>query len=440
MTHRSDFIQRDQTSNEHFLLSKTHPHEEVQIDPPDIISIDRLQKEFPDLLTGDEFLKAASNKLEAIHQFSAFIISLDNIHTLIDPNGMMLDVVKSLDELCKLHPGLWGLSENTMPACFLMEKNAADCEKIAKELQQKLSNTHSETVSIGIAAYPTLSYQKDRILDNAKKALDHALFFGPNSCVAFDSVSLNISADTYYQNGDLDRAIGEYRLALMLDENNINVHNSLGVCYGIKEWLNQALEEFKTAMRLDPGEIMPVYNAGYVHFLKKEFSEALEYFLNAERIDSSVFELAIQTGRVYLELNQPGTAKNYFETATRLNLKSAAAFRLLGECYTALDRISDATVAYKTSLKLNPHDSSALSSLGYLYEVQEKNADIALMFCRQAVNNEPEKGLYHHRLGRLYLNRNRLEEALDEFQKAHQVGHDSREYMTKTLKLIKATA
>jgi tetratricopeptide (TPR) repeat protein len=349
----------------------------------------------------------------------------------------MISLAKALDGLCGAHSGVWGLLDHDMLGCFLPGKNDADCRQIALTLQETFSKTRNETISIGIAAYPTITYKKIQILDNAKKALDHASFFGPKSCVAFDAVSLNISGDKYYQNGDLNVAMEEFRLALKLDENNVNVHNSLGVCHGINHQLDNALESFTIAARLDPNDIMPVYNAGYVHFLKEEHAEALKYFLDAGRIDGSVFELAIQTGRVYLALNLPEPAKKYLDIATRINPKSAAAFRLLGESCVIQDLISDATVAYKTCLKLNPDDCAAQSALGYLYEMQEKDSDIALMLCKQATENDPGNGLYHHRLGRLYLNRKRLNEALDAFQKATDAGLDSREYLEQTLKLLK---
>ena len=197
------------------------------------------------------------------------------------------------------------------------------------------------------------------------------------------------------------------------------------------------LQFWEEVIRLDPEETMAVYNAGYVYFLKKAWSSALDYFLQTEKIDANVFELAFQTGRVYMEMDQPETAVKYLENATRLNPRSAPGFRILGDCYSRLDRQQDAVTAYKTALKLNPEDAAALSALGYLYEIQGKNAEIALMFCRQSIDIAPDDGLMRHRLGRLYLNRKRFEEALAEFQKADELGYDSTEYIRKVQKLIK---
>ena len=437
MPQLTEDIHRSQISNQQFLFSKTDIGDETEkSDPPTIISIEKLKKAFPEILIEDIFHDTAMALVSDAKTFGVLVIRLDDIHYVINSNDVIADLAGTIGEICKESSGIWGLVDHATLGCFFPGTGEIQCLSLNKKIKEHLSKKCGETVSVGVAVYPTLSYTKNSILENAQKALAHADFFGADSCVAFDSVSLNISGDKFYQAGDLEGAMNEFYLALKLDENNVNVHNSLGVCYGIKEDLEKALSEFKTAIRLDPKEKMAIYNAGYIYFLKKEFATALEYFQKAEQIDDMVFEPTFQTGRIYLELNQTENAKKYLEKATGLNSKSAAAFRLLGDTYTNLDRISDAITAYKTTLKLYSEDAEALSALGYLYEIQGKNADIALMFCRQGIEIDPENGLFRHRLGRLYLNRNWVEKALDEFQKAQELGYKSDEYIAKTLKLI----
>lgn len=437
MPQLTEEIHRSQISNQQFLFSKTDIAPETEKDaPPALISIEKLKEKFPEILIKDIFHDTAMELLGTAKTFGAMVIRLDDINFVINPDDVIADLAGTIDEICKDVSGIWGLAGHATLGCFFPESDEPRCHALTRKIKEYFAKKCGETVSVGFAVYPTLSYSQDRILENAKKAMDHADFFGADSCVAFDSVSLNISGDKFYQAGDLEGAMNEYYLALKLDENNVNVHNSLGVCYGIKEDLEKALSEFKTAIRLDPKEKMAIYNAGYIYFLKKEFATALEYFQKAEKIDDMVFEPAFQTGRIYLELNQTENAKKYLEKATGLNSKSAAAFRLLGDTYTNLDRISDAITAYKTALKLNPEDTEALSALGYSYEIQGKNADIALMFCRQAIETIPDNGLFRHRLGRLYLNRKMVEEALGEFQKAQELGYKSDEYIAKTLKML----
>ncbi len=437
MTQLTENLHRSRFSHQQFLFSGAETADvSLQEAPSPALAAAALAKQFPGLLVENDFLDAAMDFLADTKTFSAVLIRLDESHYVINPAEVMAALAGAVDAVCKETSGLWGILDHATAGGFFAGADEPVCVELVKKIKSRFSQKCAETVSTGIALYPTLAYGKDKILENAHKALDHAAFFGPDSCVAFDSVSLNISGDKFYQAGDLEGAMNEYYLALKLDETNANVHNSLGVCYGIKEDLENALSEFKTAIRLAPEENMAVYNAGYVHFLKKEYGLALEYFQKAAQIDDTIFELAFQTGRIYQELNQIEKAGDCLEKAAALNPQSAATFRLLGDIYTATDRITDAVTAYKTALKQNPEDAHALSALGYLYEIQEKNADIALMFCLQGSEMAPENGLFRYRLGRLYRRRNRLEEALAEFQKAGELGYDADEEIAATLKTL----
>jgi tetratricopeptide (TPR) repeat protein len=72
-----------------------------------------------------------------------------------------------------------------------------------------------------------------------------------------------------------------------------------------------------------------------------------------------------------------------------------------------------------------------LSALGYLFDIQGENPEITTIFCQQSVEIAPENGLFRNRLGRLYLKQNQLKEALIEFEKAQDLGHDSMEFIDK---------
>jgi tetratricopeptide (TPR) repeat protein len=60
--------------------------------------------------------------------------------------------------------------------------------------------------------------------------------------------------------------------------------------------------------------------------------------------------------------------------------------------------------------------------LGCLLDEQGENPEITLLFCRESVGLDPENALFRYRLARLYLNQARLDEALQEFQKARELG------------------
>jgi len=282
------------------------------------------------------------------------------------------------------------------------------------------------SVTIGIAGYPTIDFPKNRILDNARKALDHAAFFGPGSVVCFDAVSLNISGDQYYQEDDIEGAVEEFQKALELDPVDVNVHNSLGVCYGVRGDYRKAAAAFETATRLDPSEPMSRHNQGLVYLMAEgDREKALDYFLKADAIGDEIFEVAFQIGKLYLELEKPEKGKGYLEKAAAIRPSSGIARRYLGDCYEVLGMTETAVSAYKSAVKQNPNDAEALSALGFLLDRIGENSEIVATFYNHSVEIAPENGLFRYRLGTLHLKEGDLEQALAAFRKARELGHDS---------------
>lgn len=396
-----------------------------------------LNKKFSHVLFGSEFFDYAAQWLKPYDRFCVLAIQVDNFET--DPGmtrrnhveSILHDVARTIDAVCGKENGIWGQFGRDLFGCFFPEQEGKTSLDIADEIKLDLSRVRKETLTIGTALFPTITYQKHEILENARKALEHASFFGPDSVVSFDAVSLNISGDNLYQEGDIDGAVDDYKKALSIDPNDINVHNSLGVCYGVMELYPDSLDEFETVINIDPDEFMAVYNIGLVYMLQGDMGKALEYFISADEKEKDVFEVVFQIGRVYLAMGKAEKAREHLEHAADLNPDSGVAFRYLGECHSMLGMTDEAVAAYKKAVKINPGDAVSMSAMGYLFEISGENTEISLTFCKQGVDLFPENGLFRHRLGRVYLKMERLDEALEEFKKAEALGHDSGEFIEK---------
>jgi tetratricopeptide (TPR) repeat protein len=421
-------------STRHFLFSKTDTGRLQDLKNRAVFAADEtVRTAFPDMLNGSDFIDHANQQLGAIAQFSAMVIRLDPMEKISapteparDPKGVV-DTAGIIDGLCSKENGLWGTLEAGLFGCFLPNKNESDSLDLARNFQKNLKKKTGKTVTIGVASFPTLDYKKSEIINNASKALDHATFFGANSLVAFDDVSLNISGDKLYEKGNIEAAINEFKIALQLDPGNENVHNSLGVCYGLQSRYDSAIAEFKKALAIAPGEYMALYNLGLVQLLMKQPERALDYFLDADKINGNNFEVAFQTGKLYLETGNLDKCRPYLERAAELEPESGQVYRYLGDCYTADQRPQAAISAYKKAIKHNPHDAAALSALGSLFDDQGENPEITLMFLRESISLSPDNGLFHHRLGRHYSNQHHLDDALKAFVRAKSLGYDAAE-------------
>ncbi|MGB5984191.1 MAG: tetratricopeptide repeat protein, partial [Desulfobacterales bacterium] len=338
-----------------------------------------------------------------------------------------LAAAQALEQVCTKFETFLGRWNRTTFGCFMAGADRNQCLDLAQSIRQNLAlRKKGTTVSVGIALFPTVNFTRQQILANALKALDHAAFFGADSTVPFDAVTLNVSGDRLYQHNDVVGAIRELKTALMLDPSNVNVHNSLGVCYAEKKAWDLAREAFETARWLDPLDPMAVYNLGLIHMLQNQTDEALDYFRKAVETDAEMFEALVQMGRLLLQENQAAEALGCLERAAELNPQNAPCQRFLGQCLERLGQADGAIKAYRRAVKLNPHDAASLSALGYLLDQAGENLEISILFCKQGVELAPTEGLYRHRLGRLYLKDGRRQDALAQFEKALELGHDSK--------------
>jgi len=445
MTHQKTKLFHNRSSSKEFLLYKTDAKpQKAAVETLSSVETNRILKALPDILVGKTFIENALARFETSEKFESMVIKIDSLnHEGSETAGndqidIWLDVANVIDTICRRENGMWGRLDQGMLGCFFSPTNQMSSLEFAKKIKKILSESTDETISIGIASYPTLTFTRGQIIDNAEKALGHAAFFGPDSIVSFDAVSLNISGDNLYQNGDIDGAIAELKTALLLDPSDVNIRNSLGVCYGVLCDYGKALKEFKAALKLDPDEVMALYNIGLVKMLTGKNSEALKHLLDADRKkEEDIFEVAFQIGRVYLDMGKSETAKEFLEKAVKLNPESWSALNSLGECCTALNMTDEAISAYKKAIRKNPNDAEALSALGCLFDLLGENPEITTIFCQQSIDIEPENGLYRYRLGSLYLKRNQLEDALMQFQKAQDLGYDAKKMIKKIKKLIK---
>jgi len=423
---------QEQGTSRHFLLSKTDTRSLDEQTCPELSEISAaLSARFPDLKTESFFIDAAVEGAKSANTFAAMAIRCDRSVSPLAENGKAWssdDWVHMAEILQEFRPHskvLWGLIRyDTFGIC------CADLEtpvllREGRSLQETVRERLQKSVSVGIAGYPCIDYSPAEVIENTLKALDHAAFFGPGSAVNFDAVSLNISGDHFYDRGQFELAIAEFERALLLDAANVNVHNSLGVCFGILGEHQKAKAAFLKAMALDPKEHMAVYNLGQVNLLEGERQLALENFDKANGIQEGVFEIVFQTGKLHLENGAPETGRAYLEEASRLNPDNSQVYRYLGECYSGLGNSAAAIDAYQKAVRANPNDASSLSALGCLLDGNGENREIAMVFCRESVSLAPENALFRHRLGTLYLKHDRLEEALREFRKAELLGYDS---------------
>ena len=389
-----------------------------------------LKEEFPEMPIGDSFESLCQTGTDDTEQFSVLVVSIDDFPKRLEDGGkdaavkVIVRLARIFDGMSKTRSMTWGRLSQDRFACLCLDMDEEQTVELAKELQRRFILSGEDTVSVGLAVYPFWPFEKTSILANAQKALDHAAFFGPNTVTPFDAVSMNISADKLYQYGDVDGAVEEFKKALMVDAENVNVHNSLGVCYGVQGKYDLAIDAFETVIGINPQDIMATYNLGLAYLKKGNREKALELFLKAFELDGDHPDIACHIGLCYQEMEQTDKALEYLEQAAQKAPKSGPVFRALGDCYTSKERHREATKAYERAIRANPKDAKSLSALGQLYASMGENLEIAIVLARESTTIDPDNGLYHLHLGKLYLQNGEHKKALEAFEKAEVLGQE----------------
>jgi tetratricopeptide (TPR) repeat protein len=285
-------------------------------------------------------------------------------------------------------------------------------------------------VSAGVSGYPYGDFKKSEMVVNCRKALLHAAFYGKSSAALFDAVSLNISGDIYFSDGDLARAVKEYQMGVKCDSLDVNLHNSLGVALAMMNKLTPALQCFENGLAIDGENFMALYNLGLGEQTRNRKAKALEYLEKALRHYTPeeggtelAGDLTLQLGILSCELGRYEAALAYLVPWQLENNNTQSAGRVhyyLGEAYHGLKNNRKAMESLQRALRFDEFDDRALCLLGRVYLEEREGDAIALSLCRKSVELEPANIRYMLYLAEVLLRCGSLSEG--------------REYLSRCLK------
>jgi len=224
----------------------------------------------------------------------------------------------------------------------------------------------------------------------------------------FDHVSLNVSGDYFFEEGDYRQAVRDYRAGLTMSPNEVNLLNSLGVALTELNKLTEAVHYFDLVLEKEPRNFMALVNKGFALRMLKREEEALASLSEAEKCaefsSSSVSaDVSLQLGRLYCSRGQYKKAVRVLEKMKLQNSGKNGYILcgLLGKVYAAIGKNKKAIRMLQDAIRYNPHDAGSLSILGYLYGVEGQGDDIALSFCTQAVNIDDQSWENWYRLAKV---------------------------------------
>ncbi len=275
------------------------------------------------------------------------------------------------------------------------------------------------SLSLGGASWPCLDYSRTETLRNCRKALLHASYYGPGSMVFFDHLSLNVSGDYFFDQGDYRQAVREYRNGLRLRPDETNLMNSLGVTLAGMNRHRRAIDCFERVLAQEPDNFMALVNLGYSYQAAGEEEQAMVQLEKACMVKfhagmSEARDLYPQLARLYCQAGRYEQARRVLERWRREQEgeKEFLLHRLLGESCMETGSPAEAMQALQRALRLFPGDDESMSMLGLLYIEGEQGEEVGMSLLERALAMDSNHPGHWYRRARALLYLGRPDEAL----------------------------
>ena len=185
----------------------------------------------------------------------------------------------------------------------------------------------------------------DKLFPNDPEVLYHAgrlfgnyayLTFSKLSAVAPDSVWRHQAAgEAFESEGQIDRALVEYRRVLELDPTARASIFGLAAPFPARP-LDEAMQAFLAELKIDPTNANAAYEVGEIHRRAGEFEPARQYFEQAIRSYPSFEQARLGLAQTLLSLDAPADALTHLQAAIEINPRNEVSFYRLAQAQRLL--------------------------------------------------------------------------------------------------------
>jgi len=262
------------------------------------------------------------------------------------------------------------------------------------EIEKMAEQSLGFKVSVGSSCYPFLNFDRADVLENCRKALDHALLLPEPRVAVFDSISLNLSADRRFMDGDVYGAIEEFKLALLDDLNNLLARNSLGICYAQLGRFEEARTEFEGVVAVDKKDVLALYNLGWANHRLGDLKSAAASYRKCLKAEPGHVYSLMRLGSIKEKANHLKRAANYYKKAANQPGGERMVLRPLARVAYKQGDIEGTREYLHLALNADHNDHMAMHMLAKLYLDQGEDPQIAEVLARQSSALSPGVDAY----------------------------------------------
>lgn len=167
-----------------------------------------------------------------------------------------------------------------------------------------------------------------------------------------------MSAEAFFENGDLDEAEKLYIQVLSLDEAHLDANMRLGLIYIKKQLPKKAEAIFRKTLALSPDDPLATSNLGLALYLQRNYEEAKDVYLRAIELDPARGARYISLAHVYRELGDFTSAVQAIHKAFTVEPQQNEYRLLLAETYSDMGNHTGARTIVQNILKHESEDDT----------------------------------------------------------------------------------
>lgn len=279
--------------------------------------------------------------------------------------------------------------------------------KIIEDLQNKLKQEPENAMYLHDLGVAYMHLQEwDKALESLTESLQYV-----NGKEAVSSLYHRGTA--YAEQGDIDKAIKEWKQVIKIDEHNVFAHYSLAKGYAFKKLYDAAIMHLKKADRYNPNRSLKlIYQTlARVYTLKGDYQEAIKALHKILDIDKEDIKVLHEISMLYLHINELSKALNYCKKELKLGSEDPSVYYNMGLAHLGLNKANKAIENFEKALVNGLTDINIRVNLGEAY-AREGKMDEAIRAWEQVLAIDPKNLYASYNIGMLFYDHGLYERAI----------------------------
>ncbi len=176
----------------------------------------------------------------------------------------------------------------------------------------------------------------------------------------------------YSTEGKVEKAIEEFRAALIYDPKSAMLHSKLASEYLRKGASSLAIEACEKSIELDPKSIDARLMLGGIHAVNGDREKAIRQYDEILKLDTGNDEAAVFKTQMMIESGSSDEALRFIRKFVSKTDDSAAAWFYIGKLEHLGNHVNASVSAFRKSLEIRPGFSQASLALGMVLESMDK--------------------------------------------------------------------